>query len=85
MSPTQIKANLNRQAEVARNAFDKMSNAATAQGYSKSAIDALKPALTQPVGNEQAPIRVNSKADYDRLPAGSIYIDPQGNTRKKGG
>jgi hypothetical protein len=62
-----------------------MSNAATAQGYSKSAIDALKPALTQPVGNEQAPIRVNSKADYDRLPVGSIYIDPQGNTRKKGG
>ena len=85
MSPTQIKANLNRQAEVARNAFDKMSNAATSQGYSKSAIDALKPALTQPVGNEQAPIRVNSKADYDRLPVGSIYIDPQGNTRKKGG
>jgi hypothetical protein len=87
MSPTQIKANLGRQAEVAEGAFKKMSDAARAQGYSKSAIDALTPNVTPqtPVGNEQNPIKVNSKAEYDRLPNGSVYIDPQGQVRKKGG
>jgi hypothetical protein len=87
MSPTQIKANLGRQAEVAEGAFKKMSDAARAQGYSKSAIDALTPSVTPqtPVGNEQNPIKVNSKAEYDRLPNGSVYIDPQGQVRKKGG
>lgn len=87
MSPTQIKANLQRQAEVAEGAFKKMSEAALAQGYSKSAIEALRPNITPqaPVGNEQAPIKVNSKAEYDRLPNGSVYIDPQGQVRKKGG
>jgi hypothetical protein len=87
MSPTQIKANLGRQAEVAEGAFKKMSDAARAQGYSKSAIDALTPNVTPqtPVGTEQTPVKVNSKAEYDRLPNGSVYIDPQGQVRKKGG
>ena len=87
MSPTQIKANLGRQAEVAEGAFKKMSDAARAQGYSKSAIDALTPNVTPqtPVGSEQTPVKVNSKAEYDRLPNGSVYIDPQGQVRKKGG
>jgi hypothetical protein len=87
MSPTQIKANLGRQAEVAEGAFKKMSDAARAQGYSKSAIDALTPDVTPqtPVGSEQTPVKVNSKAEYDRLPNGSVYIDPQGQVRKKGG
>lgn len=80
MSPTQIKANLGRQAEVAEGAFKKMSEAARAQGYSKSAIDALTPNITSqaPVGTEQNPIKVNSKAEYDRLPAGSVYMNPEG-------
>jgi len=30
-----------------------------------------------------APVRVNSKAEFDRLPSGSLFIDPQGNTRRK--
>jgi len=80
MSPTQIKANLQRQAEVAEGAFKKMSEAALAQGYSRSAIEALRPNVMPqaPVGNEQAPIKVNSKAEYDRLPVGSVYMNPEG-------
>ena len=80
MSPTQIKANLGRQADVAEGAFKKMADAARAQGYSKSAIDALTPSVTPqtPVGSEQTPIKVNSKAEYDRLPVGSVYMNPEG-------
>lgn len=80
MSPTQIKANLQRQAEVAEGAFKKMSEAALAQGYSKSAIEALRPNVMPqaPIGNEQSPIKVNSKAEYDRLPVGSVYMNPEG-------
>jgi hypothetical protein len=87
MSPTQIKANLQRQAEAAENGFKKIANASIAQGYSKSAIEALMPNIASqtPVGSEQTPVKVNSKAEYDRLPNGSVYIDPQGQVRKKGG
>ena len=87
MSPTQIKANLQRQAEAAENGFKKIANASIAQGYSKSAIEALMPNIASqtPVGSEQTPVKVNSKTEYDRLPNGSVYIDPQGQVRKKGG
>jgi hypothetical protein len=80
MSPTQIKANLQRQAEAAENGFKKLANASIAQGYSKSAIEALMPNIASqtPVGSEQTPIKVNSKAEYDRLPAGSVYMNPEG-------
>jgi hypothetical protein len=80
MSPTQIKANLQRQAEAAENGFKKIANASIAQGYSKSAIEALMPNLASqtPVGTEQTPVKVNSKAEYDRLPAGSVYMNPEG-------
>lgn len=37
----------------------------------------------QPTAAPTAP-RVVSPADYDRLPAGAIYIDPNGITRRKG-
>lgn len=80
MSPTQIKANLQRQAEAAENGFKKIANASIAQGYSKSAIEALMPNIASqtPVGNEQTPVKVNSKAEYDRLPVGSVYMNPEG-------
>lgn len=80
MSPTQIKANLQRQAEAAENGFKKIANASIAQGYSKSAIEALMPNIASqtPVGSEQTPVKVNSKAEYDRLPAGSVYMNPEG-------
>lgn len=80
MSPTQIKANLQRQAEAAENGFKKIANASIAQGYSKSAIEALMPNIASqtPVGSEQTPVKVNSKAEYDRLPVGSVYMNPEG-------
>jgi hypothetical protein len=38
---------------------------------------------TAATGPANAPVRVNSKAEFDRLPSGSLFIDPQGNTRRK--
>lgn len=32
---------------------------------------------------QAAPVRVNSAADYNSLPSGATYIDPQGNQRRK--
>jgi hypothetical protein len=34
-------------------------------------------------GTSSGPIRVNSAADYNALPSGATYIDPQGNQRRK--
>jgi hypothetical protein len=49
MSAVQAQANLKKQAEQAQKAYDKITNAVRAGGYSKSAIDALAPTLTLPV------------------------------------
>lgn len=49
MSGEQARLNLKKQAEQAQKAYDKITNAVRAGGYSKSAIDALAPTLTLPV------------------------------------
>jgi hypothetical protein len=46
MSPQQAKANLDRQAEIATRAYNKLDNVLRVQGYSKAGLDALKPSTT---------------------------------------
>jgi hypothetical protein len=48
MNPAQAKANLDRQAEIAKKAYDKLDNVLRVQGYSKAALDALKPSSSLP-------------------------------------
>jgi hypothetical protein len=48
MNPQQAKANLDRQAEIAKRAYDKLDNVLRVQGYSKAALDALKPSSSLP-------------------------------------
>jgi len=48
MSPTQAKANLERQANSALKAYNKIENVLRVQGYSKSALDILKPTGIRP-------------------------------------
>jgi len=71
MSAVQAQANLKKQAEQAQKAYDKITNAVRAGGYSKSAIDALAPTLTLPV----TPINVQdistaAQAEIDKRKAG---------------
>jgi len=48
MTPAQAKANLDRQAEMAQRAYLKLDNVLRVQGYSKAALDALKPSSSLP-------------------------------------
>jgi hypothetical protein len=43
MNPTQAKANLDRQAQIALKAYNKLDSVLRVQGYSKAALDVLKP------------------------------------------
>lgn len=71
MSGEQARLNLKKQAEQAQKAYDKITNAVRAGGYSKSAIDSLAPTLTMPV----TPINLQ-----DASKAAQAEID-----RRKGG
>jgi hypothetical protein len=48
MDPVQAKANLDRQAELSQKAYDKIDKSLRVQGYSKAALDALKPSSALP-------------------------------------
>jgi hypothetical protein len=48
MSPTQAQANLKRQADIALKAYNKLEGVLRIQGYSKSALDILKPSGFKP-------------------------------------
>jgi hypothetical protein len=48
MSPTQAQANLKRQADIALKAYNKLEGVLRIQGYSKSALDILKPSGFRP-------------------------------------
>ena len=48
MSPTQAQANLKRQADIALKAYMNLDNVYRVQGYSKTALDALKPSSSLP-------------------------------------
>jgi hypothetical protein len=48
MNATQAKTNLERQAQIALKAYMKLDNVYRVQGYSKAALDALKPSASLP-------------------------------------
>jgi len=76
MSAVQAQANLKKQAEQAQKAYDKITNAVRAGGYSKSAIDALAPTLTLNVGAGNNPsntfgdIQAQARAEIAKRQAG---------------
>jgi len=55
MSGEQAQANLERQSSAAQRAFDKITKAAAAGGYSKSALEALSPQMTLPSPSLSSP------------------------------
>lgn len=38
---------------------------------------------SNPTGNPNAPVRIQSAADYDALPSGALYVAPDGTQRRK--
>lgn len=74
MNPDQIRANLNRRAELEQRAYEKMEAAARA-GTRTEQLDALRP--------NTGPATVSSDADYAKLPSGAVFVGPDGKQRRK--
>lgn len=99
MAPDVIERNLARQHEAARSAAAKLAGTWREQGYSKKAIEAAtgfklselgEPRMRDLSGGvEQAPPapagipRITSEAEYNALPKGTTYLDPNGKQRTK--
>lgn len=54
-----------------------------ASGYRQAPPGAAMPSPQQAPGLSQPLPRVSSDADYDALPSGAVFLDPQGNKRRK--
>lgn len=50
--------------------------------YAKAPKGAAEPSAA-PAAPAAAPVKVNSKAELDKLPSGSLYVGPDGKTRRK--
>jgi len=50
--------------------------------YAKPVKGASEPSIA-PAAPAAAPVKVNSKAELDKLPSGSLYVGPDGKTRRK--
>jgi hypothetical protein len=50
--------------------------------YGKAPKGAVEPSAA-PAAPTAAPVKVNSKAELDKLPSGSLYVGPDGKTRRK--
>lgn len=85
MAPEAIQRNLTRRAELAQKVFANAVDRQQRAGY--NARDAFgTPEPQRNIGgaggawdDSTAPVRVSSKAERDRLPKGTRYMDPQGN------
>jgi hypothetical protein len=86
MAPDAIQRNLARRKELADKVFANAVERQQRAGYNaRDVFGAQEPTpKRQGAGGaggswDDAPVRVNSKAERDRLPKGTRYVDPQGN------
>jgi hypothetical protein len=77
MSPTKAQENLKRQYEVADQAFNKLSNAYTTAGYSKSTIDSLKPIDVTKVNKETPAPSINIPPNAINMLRSNPSLAPQ--------
>lgn len=98
MAASEIRKNLERQKAATERAALKIGRALAAGGYSTQQIEeamglplggasgttpAVGAAPAAPGSSAPAPTRIRSAADYEVLPPGAEYIDPNGNRRRK--
>ena len=87
MDAKEIRKNLKRQNELAQTAARKLSKAYSVQGYNQEALDELVPpellAVPAPQEGGGDAVQINSDEEYDALPPGASFIDPEGNERVK--
>lgn len=97
MDPKQIRANLARQKDATKSALAKTTRALTASGYNPEAVEGAvgvpladlsnkdQGQLTKEAGAPESKevVQVKTKEEYDALPPGARYIDPNGDTRTK--
>jgi hypothetical protein len=85
MDPAAIQRNLARRAELAQKVFSNAVERQQRAGYNaRDVFGAQEQPQRQSAGGaggswDDAPVRVNSKAERDKLKPGTRYIDPQGN------
>lgn len=85
MDPDVIKRNLETRAGIARDVANNTRDDLIDAGYGEERILGIA-GRRQPSRDKtpSAPAQPKSKAEYDALPRGATYIDPEGKTRTKG-
>lgn len=53
------------------------------KGYQQGQMETQTTAAPPPATQEQAPVPIKSKEEFDKLPSGAVFIDPKGNKRRK--
>lgn len=83
MDAKQIRENLARREKLERTALERLMKGAAVGGYKREQIEAFtgRSLADKPKGGGVPTIA--SDADYERLPSGAEFIDPQGQKRKK--
>lgn len=94
MDAGQIRANLKIQQDVVEGALTRRARSAVVQGYNPQAVEFLtgldQQSPAQPIQQPQAaqpaqggaPL-VRSKAEFDALPRGAVYVEPDGKRYRK--
>ncbi len=83
-APVVVKSNLARQKKVIDDALNRRAQAYGAGGFNKAQIDIYRPAQQAPKGGDQSgPKKISGDAEYDALPPGTEFIDPNGKPRRK--
>lgn len=83
MDAGQIRTNLQRRAEIERKGLERAMRGAAAGGYNRQQIQELTGREIPTAAGEAGAQRISSKQQYDALPSGARFIDPNGEERIK--
>ncbi len=91
MSDGVIKANLKMQADIVQRGLQRQARTWAAQGYNRGAIqeatglaDAFGASVLPGAATASGgPVQIGSRAEYQALPVGAEYVDPNGQIRRK--
>ena len=82
MDPGEVRKNLQRRLQIIKGALARQQNFLKKNGYESEAVDALfaSDALD---GGQSSPVRVRSVQEANALKPGTLYIAPDGKTRRR--
>lgn len=88
LAPSVIRERFAARQKIMEDAAGRMKASAVAGGKSGAQFDAAsgikpKPQAAPAAPQQSAPARIKSDAEYDQLPSGAAFVDPEGNVRRK--